>query len=98
MSHPHDRIVNLAHSFPVLEPYLARAHIKTGIDWDPQGLDEAVVNAGDGAKHAAAFILHLWNCEGRWLVGRFVLSRAVACWDSQQLAAFQAWARECWLP
>lgn len=99
MPHPHDRFVDLAHSFPVLRPYLAAAGITTGASWDPLRLDHEVSRgAGTGATQAAALILALWNGDYAWEVGPFVIARALSNWDKHQRDAFIAWAKDPWLP
>ena len=61
--------------------------------------DEYVATTGgSGATCAAAFLLEIWNGSVDWKCGKFSLSRAIGCWDEHQLAAFQAWAKEPWLP
>ena len=100
--HPHDRIVNLAHSFPALGYHLSEAGIMGGEDWTARvaDFDEHVIRYGcGGARQAAAFVLGLWNHHGReWAVGRFELGIAMREWDRDHIAAFQDWAREPWLP
>jgi hypothetical protein len=76
----------LAWSFPVLRPYLART--EGVLDFD----DAVATVGGDGAKAAAAFVLHLFNPTVSWRVGPLVLREALAKWDHEQLAAFAAWA------
>lgn len=58
----------------------------------------ATTFAGDGARHAAAFLLNLWNSQHPWKVGRFDMFAAVVAWDASHLAAFQEWVRAPWRP
>lgn len=99
MAHPHDRIVNLARSFPVLRAILDDYGMVDGTQWDPVVFDSSVARAGcNSAYHSAAFVLEIWNGDYAWKVGKFSLSRAFACWDLAHRDAFSAWGRDPWLP
>jgi hypothetical protein len=44
----------------------------------------------------ARFVLFVWNSTTRWKIGKFDFGQAIVRWDSQNRAAFIAWAREPW--
>lgn len=82
-------IANLASRFPVLE---SAPGIK---EWDSQKLDEwAATVASTGERHAAAFVLHVWNCYHDWNVGRFDVMEALRTWDRENAAPFLEWAKD----
>ena len=63
--------------------------------WEPAKLDAwAAGEANSGGRHAAQFILELWNQSGDWKAGRFSVIEAFQVWDTSHREAFIAWARE----
>lgn len=100
--------LDIAVTFPVLAPYvlevieaerfdriaekfpsLASARFVTPI----HRFDALVAQLGGrAAKHAAAFVLHLFDDELEWNVGRFELRKALGAWDAEQREAFARWA------
>ncbi len=60
------KMTSLANQFHVLKH-------APGVDpWDPAKLDEWASGAvSDGERHAAAFVLHVWNPYGQWKVGGY---------------------------
>lgn len=82
------RMTSLAKQFPVLEN-------APGVnDWNPIRLDEwATTVASSGERHAAAFILHVWNCHHEWQVGRFDVMYALSTWDGGNRRPFVEWAK-----
>lgn len=83
------RLMSLARSFPCIRhaPCVALGH-----RFDAPALDAWARKASSGERHAIAFILSLYNSTAKWKCGPFNLAKAVSCWDSGNLAAFQAWA------
>ena len=65
-----------------------------GIDpWDAEKLDEwAASGANNAERHAAAFVLHVWNSYGQWQVGRFDVMAALSVWDEVNRKPFIEWA------
>lgn len=60
-----------------------------------------------GSRHAAMFLLHVWNAETDWRefglkvkagYGRFNLGRAVASWDYEHRAACLEWLEAPFFP
>ena len=91
------RMLRLAASFPSLAvklPGYPRAN------WDAEAFAAWVRTAGlcSGARHAACFVLFVWNPEVRWAAGRFDLRRATGVGDRAHCEAFAAWARDPWWP
>lgn len=68
--------------------------------WDPVKLDRWL-RTGPGCtsatRHAALFVLHVWN-QGPWKAGAFDATKAIACWDGRNRAAFLSWAAAPWWP
>jgi hypothetical protein len=79
----------LANQFPVLEN-------APGInDWNPEKLDEwAAGKASSGERHAAAFVLRVWNYYNDWKVGQFDVMAALSTWDEENRRPFVEWARK----
>lgn len=50
----------------------------------------------EAERQAALFILNLWRRRMAW--PDFDLYEALACWDEDHRAAFQAWAMAPWRP
>ena len=87
-----DRISTLADSFPTLR-------FAPGVRlWDSGTLDEWAngPDPGDGARHAARFVLAVWDNGTQWQSGRFDVVEALAVWDHEHKRAFRAWADEPW--
>lgn len=86
------RLRAMCSSFPALEG-------APGIEpWEPDVLDEwaAGPDGESGARHAAAFVLELWDSRARWRVGVFEFVVAMRQWDEQNRQAFLAWAKTPW--
>jgi hypothetical protein len=91
------RMLRLAGSFPTLAEKLGTY---PRANWDAGAFAEWTRKAGlcSGARHAAAFVLSVWNPSVRWSVGRFDAHRALAVWDRPHREAFAAWVRDPWWP
>jgi hypothetical protein len=77
----------LAKSFPTLED-------APGVEpWDPAGLNRWASGPApsSGARHAARFVLSVWNWNNR-----FDVHSAIRVWDDRHVAAFAAWALKPW--
>jgi hypothetical protein len=62
--------------------------------WDLVRLDEwAISGVSDGERHAAAFVLHVWNAHHQWQVGRFDAIEALLTWDKANREAFLEWVK-----
>lgn len=87
------RMTRLAESFPALAG-------KPGVfPWDPDELDGwASSVASSGERHAAAFVLGVWNKYAEFKVGRFDLHKSMACWDPGNLRALVAWIQAPFFP
>lgn len=51
-------------------------------------------DSSDGARHAASFVLHVYNASYPWKVGDFNFFAALRAWDAYHLAAFRAWSMD----
>ena len=88
------KMTALAGTFPTLAT-------AAGVEpFEQEELDKwaAAGNGGSGARHAARFLLHVFNSNVEWESGPFVLSDAMACWDAHHRAAFVAWCKAPWWP
>jgi hypothetical protein len=87
-------ILSLARSFPALQNAPGAR-----LTWNPGELDAWACSAipSSGAIHAARFVLSVFNVFTRWQCGPFEVAKAVGVWDSGNLGAFQAWAKDPWL-
>ena len=68
--------------------------------FDAAALDKWT-KAGDiprQGRHAALFVLSVWDSTHRWKCGRFDLHAALAAWDDEHREAFAAWAARPWWP
>ena len=106
------RFVLLVHSFPVLHRYAPGLDAPDDVDlklidaWaahDPDVVEKVIAAGrspfpGEGAKHAARFVLSVWDSRRKWKAGSFDLFAALQAWDDQQRAAFQTWAANPWRP
>ncbi len=89
---PEHRIRRLARSFPTLRD--AYGGVKP---WDAAQLDRfAFEPVADGARHAARFVLAVWNNDTQWQCGRFDVIEAMAVWDADHREAFLEWAKNPW--
>ena len=79
----------LALSFPALRE-------ATGIEpFDGGKLDAwAVGYANSGGRHAAQFVLALWDQSRDWRAGKFSVIEAFQVWDDDHRESFIRWARE----
>lgn len=48
------------------------------------------------SRHAARFVLAVWNATTKWSCGRFDAVDALATWDGEHRAAFLEWAKRPW--
>jgi len=88
------RMTALAVTFPTLEA-------APGVDpWDPAALDTWATggNPGSGARHAAHFLLSVWDPQRRWKSRGLHLHAALQTWDAAHRRAWQAWAAAPWWP
>jgi hypothetical protein len=83
----------LVRSFPTLRDY-------PHTDWDPKRFQAWAIAPArcEAARHAARFILTLWNTEVVWRIGRFDAVRAMGTWDGLHRAAFHSWVKDPWWP
>ncbi len=81
----------LARTFPSLRK-------APGVDpWIPHELNRwAVGPASSGERHAARFVLAVWDNDAGWECGRFDVVEALTAWDEPHRRAFLAWAYEPW--
>jgi hypothetical protein len=87
-----DKIQQLVNAFPTLRN-------AGGIEpWNPHEFDGWACGgaAGDGAKHAARFVLAVWDNAGGWRCGQFDVVEAFSVWDPTHRSAFLAWANDPW--
>jgi hypothetical protein len=87
-----DRIQQLAAAFPTLAD-------ATGVrPWNPKKLDGWACGPapGHGAKHAARFVLAVWNNDADWQCGKFDGVEALSIWDDAHRSVFLAWAVNPW--
>ena len=87
-----ERIRELVHSFPTLQRAPGTS------PWDPRRLDgwAASPAPSDGARHAAAFVLAVWDRVATWECGRFSVVDAYSVWDKEHRYAFLHWAHNPW--
>jgi hypothetical protein len=66
--------------------------------WDAPRLDASACgpSPGDGTRHAARFVLGVWDNTTAWRCGRFEAVAALACWDGQHRLAFMTWVARPW--
>lgn len=84
------RMLRLVRSFHTMARY---PHSR----WDPLQFQKwAKRTQGSGGRHAAQFVLAVWNSSHRWSIGPFRAIDAMATWDSQMREAFVAWAKNPW--
>jgi hypothetical protein len=89
---PQHKIRRLAHSFPTLR--IAYSDLKP---WDAEHLDRSACEPiAEGARHAARFVLAVWDNATEWECGRFDVIEAMAAWDPEHKAAFLEWAMAPW--
>jgi len=50
------------------------------------------------ARHAARFVLSVWDSTNRWKAGPFNVHDALAAWDDEHREAFAEWAARPWWP
>ncbi len=88
-----DRMADLARGFPSTRG-------APGIDpWHPGELNRwATGPASHGERHAARFLLSVWDPSIEWEAGRFDVMEALRVWDMPHRAAFLRWAAEPWWP
>ena len=88
-----ERMAALARSFPTLSG-------ADGVEpFDPEALDLWACGPvpGNSAKHAARFVLSVWDAGADWQCGPFNLARAAGTWDGRHLTALRAWLADPWL-
>ena len=49
-------------------------------------------------RHAARFVLSVWDSTNKWKAGPFNVHAALAAWDEDHAGAFAEWARRPWWP
>ncbi len=88
-----ERLMELALSFPTLASCPLHA-------WDAGAFDDWAAEAcfDPPARHAARFVLSLWNSDWPWKTGRFDATSAVAAWDRAHRVILVAWTLEPWWP
>jgi hypothetical protein len=89
---PAEPIERLALSFPTLRG-------AGGVSpWNPRELDGWACGPvpGHGAKHAARFVLAVWNNDAEWQCGKFDVVEALPVWDDSHRAVFLAWCAQPW--
>lgn len=91
------RMVDLALSFPTLRNApLADKYGEFDARYFARWADRTLYSSG--ARHAARFVLMVFNSSTRWKIGRFDLSHAMQTWDGAHREAFVAWAKDPWWP
>lgn len=88
------RMTSLARSFPTLR-------FAAGVEpFDADALDAWVSGpAGtSGIRHAAAFVVNIWNRHHAWKLGWFDLISALGVLDDDHRNAIQAWMDDPWWP
>lgn len=99
--HP-TRIQRLAASFPAL----ATRPESFETPWDAEAFARAWASGSSGQRHAALFVLGVWNRNTDWRefglvggdgTGRFNVHLAFNVWDWGNIEAFLRWARDPWL-
>ena len=83
----HDLMTTLALTFPTL-------HQAPGVQpWKPAKLDQWACSPHPccGARHAARFVLAVWNDHQNWRCGRFHLIEAMHTWDQAHVGALCRW-------
>ena len=68
--------------------------------WVPEYLDNWASGPGpsEDARHAARFVLWLWNDQRQWKSGPFDVMAAMQCWEKEDREAFLRWAKDPWWP
>lgn len=92
-THPYDeRMLDLVNSFPTL-----RNKFST---WNALQFEEWACGPepSSGMKHAARFILEVWNPYDEWKCGRFDWQRAISMWDDKHRKAFIDWLQAPFYP
>ena len=88
------RMARLAFAFPSLRG-------APGIEpWDPSILDHWAdqQRRSSSERHAARFLLAVWDGFAEWRCGRFDAMAAVSVWDPVHRGAFLTWAAKPWNP
>ncbi len=92
-SHPYDdRMLALVNSFPTLRGKFSHWDALVFHDW------ACGPEPSSGMKHAARFILEVWNPYDEWKCGRFDWQRAIGIWDEGHRKAFIAWLQDPFFP
>ncbi len=92
-AHPYaDRMLSLVNSFPTLRGKFSRWDALAFSDWSMSG------EPSSGMKHAARFILEVWNPYDEWPCGRFDWMRAIGVWDDGHRQAFIAYLQDPFYP
>ena len=88
-----DQMTDLARGFPSMRG-------APGVEpWDPGELNRwAAGPASSGERHAARFLLSVWDPATGWEAGRFDVLEALRIWDVTDRAAFLEWAADPWWP
>lgn len=86
-------MIGLARRFPSMRG-------APGIDpWNPEHLNAwAAGPASSGERHAAQFLLALWDSSAEWEAGHFDALEALGAWDLSHRTAFLGWAADPWWP
>lgn len=89
------RIESLALEFPSLR----LPHVEGVEPFDAIKLDRWASGPApsSGQRHAARFVLSVYNNLAEWECGKFEIALAVGVWDAAHVRAFAEWAREPWL-
>lgn len=98
------KMLALVMTFPTLVQAMAAGALgfPPPVKWNEQGWSArelerwAVQDASPYGRHAAAFVLGVWDANRRWACGPFLAHRAMIGWDDKHRAAFLAWARNPW--
>lgn len=91
------RMVELGQSFPSLRRApLADKHGHFDARYFARWANRSLYSSGE--RHAARFILSVWNPRVRWAIGRFDLHDALGTWDLEHRAAFARWTAAPWWP
>ena len=88
------RMASLARSCPTLR-------VAPGVEpWDAPKFDlwAAGPAPSSGGRHAARFVLAVWNDTASWMTGRFSVTEAIQIWDESHHKAFHPRVAHPWLP
>ncbi len=91
--HPFDQqMLDLVNRFPTLRGKFTRWNALEFSDW------ACGPEPSSGMRHAARFILEVWNPYDEWPCGKFDWNRAIGMWDDGHRKAFISWLQDPFFP